>query len=57
MKSDGTRSHSTYGSWDHYSDADPQSTAKPVTVKDFVKNATKILTKQSSKTKGVADKD
>ena len=55
MKSDGTRSHSTYGSRDHYSDADPQSTAKPVTVKDFVKNATKILTKHSSKKQGVAE--
>jgi hypothetical protein len=58
MKSDGTRSHSTYGSRDHYSDSDPQHTAKPTTAKKTTKQATDIFNKafkDVDKKKGVAE--
>jgi len=58
MKSDGTRSHSTYGSRDHYSDSDPQHTATPTTAKKTTKQATDILNKafkDVDKKKGVAE--
>jgi hypothetical protein len=58
MKSDGTRSHSTYGSRDHYSDSDPQHTAKPTTAKKTIKQATDIFNKafkDVDKKKGVAE--
>jgi len=58
MKSDGTRSHSTYGSRDHYSDSDPQHTATPTTAKKTIKQATDIFNKafkDVDKKKGVAE--
>jgi len=58
MKSDGTRSHSTYGSRDHYSDSDPQHTATPTTAKKTTKQATDIFNKAFKdvyKKQGVAE--
>ena len=58
VKSDGTRSHSTYGSRDHYSDSDPQATGTPTTAKKTTKQATDILNKafkDVDKKKGVAE--
>ena len=57
MKPDGTRSHSTYGSRDHYSDSDPQHTAKPTTAKKTTKQAADILNKafKDEHKKGVAE--
>jgi hypothetical protein len=58
MKSDGARSHSTYGSRDHYSDSDPQHTAKPTTAKKTIKQATDIFNKafkDVDKKQGVAE--
>ena len=60
MKSDGTRSHSTYGSRDHYSDSDPQHTATPTTAKKTTKQATDIFNKAFKdvyKKQGVTEED
>ena len=54
MKSDGTRSHSTYGSRDNYELGGPESSATPVKSKDFKKDALNILNQQLKK-KGVAE--
>jgi hypothetical protein len=59
-KSDGTRSHSTYGSRDHYNLGDPETTLGPdsmLTAKDAAKKAAKTLDKAFSKShkKGVAE--
>ena len=54
MKSDGTRSHSTYGSRDNYKLGGPESSATPVKSKDFKKDALNIFN-QRLKKKGVAE--
>jgi len=48
IKSDGTRSHSTYGSRDHYSDADPQHVAKPTKAEKMMKHAHDVMMKSMS---------
>jgi len=54
VKSDGTRSHSTYGSRDNYKLGGPESTVTPVKSKDVKKDALNILNQQLKK-KGVAE--
>jgi len=54
VKSDGTRSHSTYGSRDNYELGGPESTVTPVKSKDVKKDVLNILNQQLKK-KGVAE--